>query len=298
MTLRANGPLAGLQWLKRGFDTARRNPRAIFGGAAVLAVAWLLPNLVQLLLQAALRPGPLGTNAIAALTTLLAIALLAPLIGGYLRVIDASEHGRPALASDIFSAFRARQGSQRMVGFALLVMLLQLGLLSLLFGVFREGVEALAGWSTRVTELLSGATPGKPVQLPPPPEGLGGFLGLGSLGALFLSSVFAIGMGQVVFAGRRVGGALADGLLGTLRNLLPLLVLAVLAFALLMGIGLVAVVVVAVLSMIHPMLAALVFLPLYMLFLLAAYALMFGVMYQLWRDVAAERAPLPGGIEA
>lgn len=298
MTLRTNGPLAGFAWLRRGLDAGRQNPRAVFGGAAVLAVAWLLPNLVQLLLQAALRPGPLGTNAIAALTTLLAIALLAPLIGGYLRVIDACEHGRPAHAADIFLPFRQGQGSQRMVGFALLVMLLQLGLLSVLFGVFREGLEALAGWSAQVTEAIRTTDSDKPAAMPPPPEGLGGFLGLGSLGALFLGGVFAIGMGQVVFAGRRVAGALADGLRGTLRNLLPLLVLAVVAFALLMGIGLAAVLLVAVLSLIHPVLAAAVFLPLYMLFLLAAYAVMFGVMYQLWRDVAGERAPVAGGIEA
>ena len=47
MTTRANGPLSGLDWLKRGLNSGRHNPRAIFGGAAVLMVAALLPSIVQ-----------------------------------------------------------------------------------------------------------------------------------------------------------------------------------------------------------------------------------------------------------
>ena len=41
MTTRANGPLAGLAWLRRAFNAGRHNPRAIFGGASLLMVAAL-----------------------------------------------------------------------------------------------------------------------------------------------------------------------------------------------------------------------------------------------------------------
>ncbi|HEV8694593.1 MAG TPA: hypothetical protein VGQ93_10505, partial [Lysobacter sp.] len=169
-------------------------------------------------------------------------------------------------------------------------------------GLFHDSLQNLQEWMTRVMELSQQAQskPTQPVQLPPPPEGIGGFLGLGSLFALFISGVFAVGLGQLALAGRSVGGALADGLAGAAKNLLPLLVLAILAFGLMMALSLVLAIVVVVLSLfaalLHPVLAAAVLLPLYMLFLLALYVVLFGVVYHLWRDVAGE-APAPvGGI--
>ena len=305
MTTHAKGPLSGFEWLKRGLNSGRNNPRAIFGGAAVLMSAALLPGVLQALLQLMLRPGEQGTLVIAALTTLLSVALLAPLMGGYLRLIHASEQGRPAHARDIFAPFKSKHDTQQLIAFAFVLLVIQLLAVSVLGGLFHESLQHLQEWMARVVELSQQAQQSKssqPMQLPPPPEGLGGFLGLGSLFALFIGGVFAVGLGQLALAGRSVGGALTDGFAGAAKNLLPLLVLAILAFGLMMALSLGLAIVLVVLSLLaallHPVLAAAILLPLYMLFLVAAYVVLFGVAYHLWRDVAGE-APAPvDGIHA
>lgn len=298
MTTRAKGPLSGLDWLKRGLNSGRRNPRAIFGGAAVLMVAALLPSIVQALIQLALKPGMNGTLVIAALTTLLSIALMGPLMGGYLRLIHISEQGRPAQARDIFAPFKSPADARKMIGFAFVLLMVYLGVGYVLVSLFAKD---LPEWYLKVMALSQQTQVGKPVQLPPPPDGLGGFLGLGSLFALFAGGVFAVGLGQIALGARDVGTALLDGVTGTAKNLLPLLVLAILVFGLMLALSvalaLVLVVVSLLASLLHPALAGAVLLPLYMLLLLVLYVVMFGVMYHLWRDVAGE-APVPvGGIE-
>jgi hypothetical protein len=300
MTTRANGPLAGLAWLKRGLNSGRHNPRAIFGGAALLMVAALVPMFLQAFVHAVVKPGPGGATVIAAMATVLAVMLLGPLIGGYLRVIDASERGLPAHAADVLAPFRDPQDARKLIAFAFVMLLLQLGAQSLLVGLFGQVLQNLQEWYLRAIELLQQATPGKPAQLPPPPDGLGGLFSLGGLIALFIAAVFAVGLGQVALRGRGIGAALLEGLAGAARNLLPLLVMAAVAFALMMAAGLALLLVAGVLGLLHPLLAVVVFLPLYMVFVLVLYVVMFGVMYHLWRDVADEAptAAATAGFEA
>lgn len=298
MTTRANRPLAGLAWLKRGFNSGRHNPRAIFGGAALLMVAALIPGFLQAFMHAVLKPGAGGATIIAALTTVLAVILLGPLMGGYLRVIDASERGQSAHASDVLAPFRHAQDARRMIAFSFVMLLVQLGALSLLFAVFGHALQNLQDWYLHVAELLQSAKPGQPADLPPPPTGLGGLFSLGGLFALFVAAVFSIGLGQLALRGHGIGTAVFEGLSGAVRNLLPLLVMAAVAFAVMMAAGLVLVLVAGVLGLLHPVLAVVVFLPLYMLFLLVLYVVMFGVMYHLWRDVAGDPPAVEGGFEA
>lgn len=298
MTTRANGPLAGLAWLKRGLNSGRHNPRAIFGGAALLMVAALIPGFLQAFVHMVLKPGPGGATIIAAVTTVLAVLLLGPLMGGYLRVIDASERGQPAHAADILAPFRNAHDAQRLIGFSFVMLLVQLGALSLLFAVFGQGLQNLQDWYLRVAELMQQTTPGKPAQLPPAPDGLGGLFSLGGLFAVFVAAVFAVGLGQVALRDRGIGTALLEGLAGATRNLLPLLVMAAVGFALMMAAAVALLLVAGVLGLLHPMLAVAVFLPLYMVFVLVLYVVLFGVMYHLWRDVAGD-APAPAaGFEA
>lgn len=298
MTTRANGPLAGIAWLRRGFNSGRHNPRAIFGGAALIMVAALIPGFLQAFAHAVLKPGPGAATIIAALATVMAVVLLGPLMGGYLRIIDRSERGEPAHAADVLAPFRNAHDAQRLIGFSFIMLLVQLGALSLLFALFGHALQNLQDWYLRVAELLQHATPGKPAQLPPPPEGLGGLFSLGGLFALFVAAVFAVGFGQVALHGRNLGAALLDGLAGAARNLLPLLVMAAVAFALMMAAGLMLVLVAGILGLLHPVLAVAVFLPLYMVFVLVLYVVMFGVMYHLWRDVAGDPPAPATGLEA
>lgn len=298
MTTRANGPLAGIAWLRRGFNSGRHNPRAIFGGAALIMVAALIPGFLQAFAHAVLKPGPGAATIIAALTTVLAVVLLGPLMGGYLRVVDRSERGEPAQAADVIAPFRNAHDAKRLIGFSFIMLLVQLGALSLLFALFGHALQNLQDWYLRVAELLQHATPDKPAQLPPPPDGLGGLFSLGGLFALFVAAVFAVGFGQVALQGRNLGAALVDGLAGAARNLLPLLVMAAVAFALMMAAGVVLVLVAGILGLLHPVLAVAVFLPLYMVFVLVLYVVMFGVMYHLWRDVAGDPPAPAAGFEA
>ena len=102
----------------------------------------------------------------------------------------------------------------------------------------------------------------------------------------------------VALHGRGIGTALLEGVAGAVRNLLPLLVTAAVAFALLMAAAIALLLVGAVLALLHPVLAVAVFLPLYMAFVLVVYVVMFGVMYHLWRDIAGDAPAATAGLEA
>ena len=142
------------------------------------------------------------------LTTLVSVALTAPLMGGYLRVIHASEQGLPARAADILAPFRDRQDAKQLMTFALVVLLIQLLVAAVLGGLFREVLVDLQQWMERVMTLSQEARTqqGKAPPMPPLPEGTGGFLGIGSLLVLFIGGVFAVGLGQLTLARRGVRG--------------------------------------------------------------------------------------------
>jgi len=73
MTTHATGPLAGLTWLKRGFNLGRHNARAVFGAAAILMMVATLPSIAQLLVLSVLKPDANGAMAVAAAAQLLSI---------------------------------------------------------------------------------------------------------------------------------------------------------------------------------------------------------------------------------
>ena len=297
MTTRAHGPLAGFHWLRRALQVGRHNPRALFGGAALIMAAWLLPNMVQAILHGVLKPGDEGAVLIAAVMTLLSVAILAPLMGGYMRLIHASEQGRVAHAREVFDLFRSGPAWRRCAGFGLLVLMVHVLVGYLLVSQFADG---LMEWYLQVMTLVQQAqqTGAKAMPAwPPLPEGIGAFFALASLWALFIGCVFAVGLGQVALTGRGVRAAFADGLAGTAKNLLPLMVMAVLAFGALtcaaVALAMVLAVIALVAGLVHPTLAAAVVLPVYLLFLAVLYALVFSVMYQVWRDVADPAPPSP-----
>ena len=51
MTTRAMGPLAALGWLKNAVNLGRNNPKAVFGGAALLLVTAVVATLAVGLLS-------------------------------------------------------------------------------------------------------------------------------------------------------------------------------------------------------------------------------------------------------
>ena len=293
MATRSRGPLAGFGWLRKAINLGHGNPKAVFGGAALVLVMALLPSLVTLPLQmSAVEPG--GAPDMAKLGAVMAISmlgglLLVPLFAGFLRVIDAADRGRPASAFDVFKPYRQGE-TLRLVGYGLAMLLVYAVMFAVVVAV--AGGE-LARWYMQVL-----ATQGQGTS-PALPEGFG--LGIATMGVLGLlvMGIYAISLGQVALGGRSVLGAIGDGVVGSLKNVLPLLVFAVcvvlawlvvaIVFGLLFGL-------LALLgALVSKWLVLVLVVPLYIALLLGVFVVMFGVMYHLWRDVCGDdAAPAPG----
>jgi hypothetical protein len=111
---------------------------------------------------------------------------------------------------------------------------------------------------------------------------------------LFMTAFYAISLGQVALRRRSVFGAIGDGMIGALKNLLPLLVFAVSSVLawIVVAVALVIVLLLVTLlaKLISPWLVLVVIVPLYIALLLMIFAVMFGMMYHLWRDVCGDDA--------
>jgi hypothetical protein len=303
MHTRAMGPGAGWSWLKRAINLGRNNPRALFGAAALLMVVAIVPSVMQLIAEFAFGVKNLSAMVGIGLVGVVAMLVIYPLlIGGFFRVIDATERNRPIHATALFDTFRPGQGRGRLVGFGLLLSAIYLALLFALIAAFGSGVP---GWYMQVLAASQKAAPGAPPVIPAMPDGMGTVFGLGMLLMMFLGGVYSIGFGQIALTSRSVLGALADGVSGTLKNLLPLLVLTLVALGAMLGLAIVLTLVLGLLvalgNLVHPLVGVALAIPVYLAFLVAMYVVMFGVMYFIWRDVAGdERAATTGsdGFEA
>ena len=287
MGMKASGPAAGWSWLVCGINTGRRNPKAVFGAAGLLALCGLAPSALQLLLQATLKPAPAMLLAISGAMLLVGVVLYPLLSAGFLQVIDAADAGRPTRATALFAPFRSGQGRGQLVLLGVCLMLVYVAALALvMLTVGRE----LGAW---YLQLLAQAAAGGAAGATPPtlPTGFGATVALLLVFGLFYSGVYAIGLGQAALGGRGALDALRDGFVGAARNLLPLLVLAVcglvagLLAALLVGLLVGAVVLLA--GLFSKVLALVLVVPLYAALVLVMYVVMFGVMHAMWRDIAA-----------
>ncbi|MGH8032488.1 MAG: hypothetical protein ACREO8_09030 [Luteimonas sp.] len=290
-TTRALGPGAGWGWLKQAVHLGRHNPKAIFGAVALLALCALLPSVVQLLLQYGLQLAPQPSVTVVGTITLLMIVLYPLLIGGLLRVIDAAEHGRPTHATALFDTFAAGHGGGRLIGFGVVISAIYIGAFVAVVAAF--GPE-LFDWYMQLLAVSTQPVPDNAAMtaaMAAMPAGLGTVMAFGTIAGLFFAGVYAIGFGQVALGERSVAAALVDGVAGTLKNLLPIIVMAVIAvvalllFAMLVG-GVMALLG-AIGALVHPALSIALVLPVYLGMLLVLYMVMFGVMYFMWRDVCA-----------
>lgn len=291
MTTRSNGPSAGFGWLTRGISVGLRHPRPLLGGAALLVVACLLPSLITLPVQfLAMRGGTAPSEAIYGWITLgsaLLGLLVVPLYAGYLQVIDAAARGLPARAFDVFKPYRQGE-ALRLIGYALAVLVVY----AVMFAIIIVATGGhIVSWYMQVLAAQAN-------HLPPPsalPDGFGIAMTLFAVLGLFMMGFYGISLGQVALQRRNVFGAIGDGLAGALKNLLPLLVFAVSA----MIAWIVAVIVIAIVAMVLALLAKLVspwlmfvvLVPLYVGLFLLLFAMMFGTMYYLWRDVCGGGVP-------
>lgn len=287
MQTRSMGPGAGWRWLSRAVDLGRHNPKALFGAAALMLVVALIPSLVQQLVLLALGPDNMTVVLGVAAAGMVAMLLVFPLlIAGFLRVIDAAESGRPTRAVAIFDTFRAGNDRGRIIGTGLLLMLVYVALIALVLGVAGREVAA---WYWEVINIAQSTTPGTTPDLPGLPEGMGRVAGLLLLVMMISGGLYSIGFGQVALGGRSATGALADAAAGTLKNVLPLLVLTLVGLVAMVLASIVVVLVVMFLTLlgsaVHPGIGLALGLPVYIAFMVIMYVVMFGVMYFIWRDV-------------
>lgn len=297
MTTRAMGPMAGFHWLKQAINLGGANPRAIIGAAALLMVVALVPTVLQLLLQNVMGITSQGVAfALVGFSLLYSLLVMPPLTAGYLRIIHATETGAPTRAGAIFDAFQAGSGAPRVIGLVLLLLVLGIAMFGVIAAVFGgDFFLEIAAMMTAMETAAPGATP----ELPQLPSGFGTLMAVLFVVGLFFNGVYAISIGQVALTGRSVGGAFADGILGALKNLLPLLVLLLVGIVAGLIVILVLVLVVGLLmmlgSLVHPALGVALAAPVYLGAMVLLYVVMFGVMYFMWRDVCADGTPAQDG---
>jgi hypothetical protein len=213
--------------------------------------------------------------------------LMAAMMVGYLRLLHAVEQGRPAGAGDVFAGFTDLPASGRAIGFMLLLTVAQYVLVIGLVSMFAHEFGAWYIDSLKASMAGQAAEPMTAL-----PQGFGtAFVLMAAIG-LFAYAVQAVGLGQIANGGAGIRGALADGVAGAAKNLLPLLVfllvLLVAGLVLMLVVGLLAAIVGVIANLVGAWLLLVVGIPLYLGFLLAMFVVMFGVMYFVWRDICGE----------
>lgn len=252
-----------------------------------MMVAVLLPSLITMPMQfhwlhEGARANPATYGWLMALSMALGL-LIVPLYAGYLQLIDATEHGRPARIRDIFMPYRSGQ-AWRILGFAIANLVVYVSVMGTIILATGGG---FGRWYLQLATARAHHMPS-----PSLPEGFGLTMALLVVAALFMMGFYAIGLGQVAQTRRPVLGAIGDGLAGALKNVLPLLVLALSLFVALIGFGLVLGIVVILLGLVGALISKALVVVLialvYLAVLLVMLTAMFGVMYYLWRDVCGE----------
>ena len=113
---------------------------------------------------------------------------------------------------------------------------------------------------------------------------------------LFFNGVYVLSFGQAALGGRGIGESIRDGITGTFKNVLPLLVLLVVVlvagFVAMIVAGIVIGLLAVVGGLVHPAAAMLLAAPAYIALLIVIYVIAFGVMYYMWRDICGDDASL------
>lgn len=228
-------------------------------------------------------PHPATLVAIAVISMLLGLLVL-PLYAGYLQVIDAAELGHPARARDVIRPYREGK-ALRVIGYGLVTLVIYIAMVAVIFAVTGSGI---AHWYLQVLSAQAN-------HLPPPttlPDGFWKTLLLAALIGMYMLGFYAIGLGQVVLSDRGVFGSIGDGIVGALKNLLPLLMLALGLVVVWIGFIICVVIAAMLLMLIAKLVGAwltlVLLVPLYIALLLVTFTTMFGVMYHLWRDVCGD----------
>lgn len=300
MTARSVSMAAPFRWLMKALDAGRRQPRALFGGFALLLAVGMVPSVLQLAAQALLPASPGLLMVIYGAVIGLSLVLMPPLSGAAFRLLHDCEAGRPAAATDIFNGYRDRAFAVRMVLTSLLMLLAYLVVILLLFTVV-PGKEFFSELFVRAAATPPGGQPDMTGMPPLPPSFLLWLLAASAL-AVVLGNAYMLAFAQAAMAGQGPLGAVGSGVAGTLRNLLPLvgffIVAMVVGFVLVLIFAVLVGLVAALLGVVSPVLAMAVIAPIYLAVMLVMYVVMFGFFYHAWRDIFGEPAVPADALEA
>lgn len=295
MTTRAMGLGAGFSWITRAANLGGRNPKAVFGGAALLLAALfamaIVLGVVMTLVGGEPTPGSAASYLSSLLLTVPILLVMSCLMVGFLRLIHATEHGQPAVATDILQGFRDIHTSLRTFAFMLLLVVAQNLALVALLKLISPDTLAL------YMQGMAGPTPDTAQALPTLPEGFGAAMALIWIVALLAYAVQGLGIGQIALGGRSVGTALRDGAAGAIKNLPALLVLLAVTAAAAVAAIVVGMLVVMLLGVLAKLLGAwvafVIGVPLYLALVMVMVVIAFGVMYFMWRDVCGDATAAP-----
>lgn len=313
MSSRYVGITAPFRWVGKALDVGAGQPAAVLGGVAVLALAAVLPGLPMQAMQLAGHQPSLsmifGFYALIMLTSLLVVP---PITGGLYGLFRRSERGEPASAMQVLAPFS--DGSAGALILTTLLMFVINALVILVIAVVivvLVGIDSageLARWFQTMMEWQTqyGGDPAAAQQHPPPvpPQAV-----MGSLFALFgamlafspllvlLGFGSALATADAALAPSSPLQAVARGLGAAFRNALPLLLFTIVLFAALlmvfMVVGVIAGLAIGLLAALSPVAAAVVGIPLYVLFLVVTYAISFGTLYHGWKDMLGSESEQP-----
>ena len=295
MTARSVSMAAPFRWFMKALDAGRRQPRALFGGFALLLAVGMVPSVLQLAAQAVFPASPGALMVAYGAVIGLSLVLMPPLSGAAFRLLHDCETGRPAAATDLFNGYRDREFAVRMVMTALLLMAAYLAVFALLFTVV-PGKEFFSELFARAAATPPGGQPDMTGMPPLPPSFLLWLLAASAF-LVVLGNAYMLAFAHAAMAGQGAVGAVGGGLAATLRNLLPLvgffIVAMIVGFVLLLVFALVVGLVAGLLGLVSPVLAMAVVVPLYLMLMLVLYVVMFGFYYHAWREIFGEVADGP-----
>lgn len=279
MQMHAKGPGAGWNWLVGGFTVFKHNTGTILGAAVVLALFMAVPTIVQMLLK------PQGSMLLVVVGAIMLISgvVYPVLLGGFMRVIDASRGERPTSVAGVFEPFQPGQGGARLALFGLCMMAFYVTFLAVVLSTVGHG---MATWYMQLLEMQAQRKLG----MPPLPAGSSITLALVSVFFLFYTGAMAIGIGQVSLRRQSPIAGFRDGIAGAFKNVLPLVVLTFCGIVLLVVVslvfGIVMAIVVGLAALASKVLAIILLVPLYLALVVAIFTFMMGVNYAVWYDVA------------
>lgn len=283
MTERSVSLATPYRWLNEAVAMCRAHPRLLFGAAAVMLGAALLPSLLQLVLVALLKPSATVSVAIQVLFVILGLFWMPPITGGFYRVVHAVHEGRAVQPFDVFAVFGDAAAALRLIVTNLIFVVVTIALLALMFGLaFAFAGQALIDFFLSFSALKQGAS------LPSLPGVLLPLIIVLAIVMIVVSTAQQLAAAQVALSERSAAAAAGDALKVAVRNigawLLFYLPISLIAMVVIVVFGLVVGLVFGLLSALSPVLAGLLIAPLALALALVLYALVFCFYYQAWRD--------------